>query len=228
MGKTWPAVLACSLALLLSAGFLFFTVAGPVYIADWLADAAAQLEPKWGEKLYRLSLQANPLDDQVRVRLAELYCAQQSPIAAEQLLRESIAEGTAGTAVYLHLAALYTQAGQLSDACTLLDQVPEGYVSGRVYQARPKVPEVPRETQLSEDSPLRFSAGENRLWYRMDGGSWMEYQSPLSPAVGEHRFSLLAISPEGIPSPMLEYHCTVMQTQTVGWTGRVFSTTGRK
>lgn len=219
MGKTWPAVLAVSLALLLSAGFLFFTVAGPVYLSQWLCDAAAQLEPKWGERLYLLAMQVNPQDDRICIQLAELYLRQQQTAQAMSLLQNSILSGTAGASIYLKLAAIYTSSGNFNDACALLEQAPEGYLSRRVYKSRPAAPQLPAETELSTSEVLTFSAQDNALWYRLDGGAWVQYQLPISPAAGEHTLSLLAISPEGIPSEIAEFRFIVSPPQPAGWFG---------
>lgn len=219
MGKTWPAVLAVSLALLISTGFLFFTVVGPIYLSQWLSDAAAQLEPKWGERLYQLAMQVNPQDDRIRIRLAELYCSQQQTAQAMTLLQQSIQSGTAGASVYLKLAALYTASGNFGDACALLEQTPEGYLSRKVYRSRPAMPQVPSEAELSTAEPLVFSVQEDALWYRLDDSAWTQYQAPLSPAAGEHTLALLAISPEGIPSEIAEFRFTVSPPQPAGWFG---------
>lgn len=219
MGKTWPAVLAVSLALLLSAGVLFFTVVGPIYLSQWLSDAAEQMEPKWGVRLYQLAMQVNPQDDRICIRLAELYDSQQQQAQAMALLQERIRSGTAGASVYLKLAALYTESGSFGEACALLEQAPDGYLSHRVYRSRPAMPQVPSETELSESEALEFSTPENALWYRLDGGTWMQYQSPLSPSAGEHTLALLAISPDGIPSEIAEYRFTVSPPQPAGGFG---------
>lgn len=222
MRRTWPAVLACSLALLLAMGFLFFTVAGPVYLSDWCQRAAAQLGPKWGERLYGLALQADPGDDESRLALAELYCGQQKTAQAETLLQKGIRGGRAGAAVYLRLAALYTGAGRIPEACALLEQAEGAYLTRKLRQSRPEAPALPGETILQEEETLALPPSENALWYALDGGAWEVYRQPLALSAGAHTLSLAAVSPEGIPSEVRQLRCTVERPQAAGWTSRLF------
>ena len=222
MRRTWPAVLACSLALLLAMGFLFFTVAGPVYLSVWCRRAAEQTGPKWGERLYGLALQADPGDDQARLALAELYCSGQKVEQAETLLQKGIRGGRARAAVYLRLAALYTEAGRIPEACALLEQAEGAYLVRKLRQSRPEAPSLPEETTLQEEETLALPPSENALWYSLDGETWECYLQPLVLSAGTHTLLLSAVSPEGVPSEVRQLACTVERPQAAGWTSRLF------
>ena len=209
MDKTWVAVIAVAMLVIIAAGWVFYATAGAPMLADWLAQRARFTDPGRAEPLYRWSLAVNPYDAAVRTALSDLYRQQGKEQQAEQLLLEGIAHYAAGPDLYLELAAIYADSSRLEDACALLDSAPEGYLSRRIGTLRPDNAAAPPSGTYAAGLPFALNGGEGTPWYRLNDSPWTMYGAPLALPEGEYTLRVVTLDEGSIPSPVDEYRYRV-------------------
>ena len=213
MDKTWVAVIAVGLLVIIAAGWVFYATAGAPMLADWLARRAGFATPDRAEPLYRLSLAINPYSVPVRTALCDLYRQQGKEAQAEQLLLEGIHGYATGPDLYMKLAAIYVDSSRLEDACALLDSAPEGYLSRRIGTLRPDNAAAPPSGTYASGLPFSLDGGEGTPWYRLNGGPWTMYGAPLALQEGQHTLQVVTLDEGSIPSPVSEYRYRVEQLE---------------
>ena len=209
MDKTWVAVIAVALLVIIAAGWVFYATAGAPMLADWLAQRARFADPGRAEPLYRWSLAVNPYAASVRLSLCDLYRQQGKEQQAEELLLEGITHYATGPDLYMALAAMYADSSRLEEACALLDGAPEGYLSRRIGTLRPDNAAAPPSGTYAAGLPFPLDGGEGTPWYRLNDGPWTMYGAPLALQEGEYTLRVVTLDEGSIPSPVDEYRYRV-------------------
>ena len=209
MDKTWVAVIAVGLLVIIAAGWVFYATAGAPLLADWLAQRARYALPDRAQWLYRQSLNINPYSASVRLALCELYRTSGQQAKAEDLLLDGVRNYAVGPDLYLELAALYVDSSRLDEACSLLNSAPEGYLSKRIGTLRPDNAAAPPSGTYAEGLTFSIEGGEGTPWYRLNGGPWTMYGAPLALQEGRHTLEVLTLDPGSIPSPIAAYQYKV-------------------
>jgi len=215
MDKTWVAVIAVGLLVVIAAGWVFYATAGAPMLADWLARRAGFADPGRAEPLYRWSLAINPYSVPVRTALCHLYRQQGKERQAEELLLEGIQQYATGPDLYMTLAGIYVDSSRLEDACTLLDSAPEGYLSRRISALRPDSAAAPPSGTYASGLPFPLEGGEGTPWYRLNDGPWTMYGAPLALQEGQYTLRVVTLGEGSIPSPVSEYRYRVEKLEQV-------------
>lgn len=151
--------------------------------------------------------------DEIAVELARQYAESGNYTQAEVTLNRAIADG-GGASVYVALSNTYVQQDKLLDAVELLDKLPDSALKEELNAMRPAAPttlQTPgfynqyiRVTVESESSRLYANAAGQYPSVQTDA-----YAEPITLTDGENVIYALAVSDEGLVSPLSVFSYTV-------------------
>lgn len=151
--------------------------------------------------------------DEIAVELARQYAESGNYTQAEVTLNRAIADG-GGATVYVALSKTFVEQDKLLDAVELLDKLPDPQLRQTLEAMRPAAPTTPqtpgfynqyiRVTVESTGNQLYVSPHGQYPSIRTDA-----YTEPISLTDGENLIYALAVSPEGLVSPLSVFSYTV-------------------
>ncbi len=210
MGKVWVAVVCVVLLVATAAGAVFFATAGTSLLANGLTDLARRSGPGMAQRLYRWSLAVNPYDAAHRLELCDLYRRQGQTERAMTLLEEGVNGGYGvGPDLYVALAGMYADNGDLDAACGVLERPMSDYLARRIWVLRPKNAAAPPSGAYAQGMPFSLAAGEGTPWYRLNGGPWTLYGGPLKLEEGRHKLEVVTLNEGSLPSKVDRYSYSV-------------------
>lgn len=206
------------LVILLIGGSIWYV---SVYDRDTVRDflcAHAQSLAKDGNveaatRLYKLSYRFSGEDADVAIELAESYRKAGNYTKAEHTLANAIADG-ATAELYAALCQTYVEQDKLLDAVNMLDNITDPEIKAQLDAMRPAAPAADYESgYYSQYITLTFTSGDGTLYVSADG----EYPSTaqdasegsLSLTAGETKVYALAVSEDGLVSPLSIYNYTI-------------------
>lgn len=163
--------------------------------------------------LYDLAYFQSSQDSSVAIELAEQYVAIGNYTKAEQTIADAIAENATAD-LYAVLSRLYVQQDKLLDAVNLLDTVPDPAIKAQLEAKRPMAPVSSAESGFySQYISVEITSNMGTLYVSTNG----EYPSsrtdvctvPIPLGVGETVLYCLAVSNEGLVSPLSIYGYTI-------------------
>lgn len=168
---------------------------------------------KFAAWLYDLAYFQSSQDGSVAIELADQYVSIGNYTQAEQAISDAIAEN-ATAELYAALSRLYVQQDKLLDAVNLLDTIPDAAIKAQLDALRPQAPATSAEPGFhSQYISVEITTNTGALYVSTTG----EYPSietdlceaPIQLGVGETVLYCLAVSDDGLVSPLSIYGYTI-------------------
>ena len=208
--------LLLSAAILLSIGWYLF-----VYDRNFTRDILlqqARLNDMHGNVelaswFYDMAYNFTDQDENIAIELANQYKSDGNYTKAEVTLTEAIADG-ATTELYAALCSTYVEQDKLLDAVTMLDSITDPVIRSQLDAMRPAAPTADSDPGFYNSYILiALSSKGNRICYSLTG----EYPSikndlyfaPFTLAAGETTIYAIAVSDDGLVSPLTILSYTV-------------------
>ena len=218
MKKIIRILTAISLAvaiLVFSAWYLF--VYDRDFTRDVLLSCARGLESGGNHNaaawFYNLAYAQSDNEDAVAVELAQQYQASGNFTKAEYTLYNAIANG-GGADVYIALSKLYVAQDKLLDAVTMLGSITNEQIKQQLDAMRPAAPTAtPDPGFYNQYISVTLQAENVTVYYSTDGQypstQAAPYANPIALSDGENTIQALAVSENGLVSPLAIYGYTV-------------------
>lgn len=148
------------------------------------------------------------------IGLSEVYIRQGNLQAAEHRFRSEIEAHPENTALYRGLVMFYEKTGQEWKIPVFLEECGASVLSALKDYAV-ELPEFSlREEFYEEEQNLVFSAGDNTVYYTLDGSeptakNGVMYRNPVALGEGRWHVRAIAVNERGIPSRITEHRYTV-------------------
>lgn len=144
--------------------------------------------------------------DSVVVELAEQYRRSGNYTKAEYTLTNAISNG-GGVEIYTALCKVYVEQNKLYDAVTLLDSVSNPDIKAELDKIRPKAPQsTPDQGLYNQYISVSFQAPTGTIYTALGSGypslNSKPYSKPIPLSDGENIITALAVSDDGIVSPL--------------------------
>ena len=144
--------------------------------------------------------------DEIAVELARQYIESGNYTQAEITLNRAIKDG-GGTKVYVALCKAYVEQDKLLDAVELLDNTPDAAIKEQLDALRPAAPTTMQTPGIySQYISVTVESPNNRLYVAADGEypsvKTDAYTSPITLHDGENVLYAIAVSDDGLVSPL--------------------------
>lgn len=151
--------------------------------------------------------------DEIAVELARQYAQSGNYTQAEVTLNRAIADG-GGAGVYVALSSTYVQQDKLLDAVELLDKLPDSALKEELDAMRPSAPTTPQTPGFYNQYIRVTVEGAGNQLYVNAAGQYPSvqtdaYAEPITLTDGENVIYALAVSDEGLVSPLSVFSYTV-------------------
>lgn len=209
------AVLLSILLLVFSAWYLM--VYDREFTRDMLLGCARHLDNNGDHNIaawfYNLAYNQSDNGDSVAIELAQQYKAYGNFTKAEYTLYKAIANG-GGLDVYIALSKLYVEQDKLLDAVTMLGGITNPEIKEQLDAMRPKAPTSTPDpgfynqyisvTLRAETGTIYYSAGKE-----YPSTLTPQYTDPITLGDGENTIQAIAVSDDGLVSPLSIFGYTV-------------------
>lgn len=209
------AVLLSILLLVCSAWYLM--VYDREFTRDALLSCARSLDNNGNHNaaawFYNLAYNQSDNGDSVAIELAQQYKAYGNFTKAEYTLYKAIANG-GGIDVYIALSKLYVEQDKLLDAVTMLGGITNPEIKTQLESMRPAAPTATPDpgfynqyisvTLNAESSSIYYSTGKE-----YPSTSTPRYADPITLKDGENTIQAIAVSENGLVSPLAIFGYTV-------------------
>ena len=196
------------LAVLIVVGFcLVYFIWTPQNMNAWGDDALADGRLAKAVSWYERAVEADPRNEAYILDLVNANIADMNYTQAERNLVSGI--NTAPTAaLYAKLSSVYVLQDKLVDAQRLLDTVPDAAIRAQLDAMRPAMPAVSPEggeynelvsVTIDSDAAVYYSLTES-----YPSNQALPYREPIVLSAGTNRLQALAISEEGLVSPLCD------------------------
>lgn len=182
-------------------------------LLDWGAGAQGRGHTNTAIRYYRWAYQLSDQDPDLAIQLAKAYQQAGNYTKAEYTLANAIATG-GSLEVYLALCQIYVEQDKLLDAVTMLDQIADPAIKAQLDTMRPSAPTASLEPGFyNQYMEVSLSSSGGTLYVSTDGEypstSMDSYSDPISLGLGETTISALAVSEQGLVSPLSVFGYTI-------------------
>ena len=162
---------------------------------------------------YNLAYDYAAQDEHIAIELANQYKADGNYTKAEFTLATAIRDG-GETQLYVALCRTYVEQDKLIDAVTMLDNVTNPAIKAELDAMRPSAPAADLAPgSYSDYLSVNLASPGARVYYTTDGlyptMSREHLTSPIALSVGETTIRAIAVSPEGLVSPLVKFDYTI-------------------
>ncbi len=202
-----PILLA--IAVIFSIGWYFIKY-DPDFTRDLLVARARRSEENGNHSMaiwfYELAYRQSGNDQDVAVELAMQYKASGHYTKAEYTLSNAIADG-ATAELYMALCQTYVEQDKLLDAVTMLDSISDPIIKAVLDAKRPAAPTAtPEHGYYNQYITVSLQAKNGTIYMTTDGTypstADNRYTGPITLPGGETTIEALAVSDDGLVSPL--------------------------
>lgn len=163
--------------------------------------------------LYNAAYQQSDNRDEVAIELASQYAKSGNYTKAEYTLITAIADG-AGAKVYVALSKTFVEQDKLLDAVQMLEWVGNPQVKAELDSMRPQAPATSLEPGLYNDYlQVELQSADSQIYYCINGDypsvRQPHYSAPITLTDGVNDIQAIAVSENGLVSPIAHYSYTV-------------------
>ncbi len=209
-----PVILAVAIILCTAWYLLIYDRA---FTKDVLLGMARTCETQGNHSLaawfYNVAYAQSGNGDDVAIELAEQYKSIGNFTKAEYTLANAIKDG-GGVELYVALCRTYVEQDKLLDAVTMLDNISNPDIKNQLETMRPATPTIsPEPGFYSQFISATLSCDSGTIYFSTDSQypsiDSAPYSAPIALADGENTIYTLAISNEGLVSPLSIYGYTI-------------------
>lgn len=185
----------------------------PEFTRDFLLQQARYFEQQGRNSiavwLYNLAYHQADKDDSVAIELAEYYKSIGNYSKAEYTLSQAIEDG-GSIELYIALCKTFVEQDKLRDAVIMLDHVSAPEIKAQLDAMRPQAPQATHTSgHYSQYITVDFTS-ENAAVYAATDKDYPSvktdaFTAPCTLSRGETTFCAVAVSENGLVSPMAEY-----------------------
>lgn len=189
----------------------------PVFTQDIFLSGARHFaekdNPKVSAWFYDKAYKQKQDFEEISIELADQYVKAGNYTKAEVALSRAIRDG-AGAPAYIRLSQLFLEQDKILDAVELLDKLPNSPLKDELSSMRPQAPTSPQTPNLyNEYIDVTVESPGNTLYVNPDGEypSVHEhlYSAPITLKDGENLLYAVAVSDNGLASPLTVLSYTV-------------------
>lgn len=163
---------------------------------------------------YTWAWSLNPQQVDIPIALAETYAAEGNYTKAEYTLVKAISNQPDETELYAALCRTYVVQDKFLDAVQMLDRTTDAAVKAELDSLRPQAPVItPESGYYSEYISITVEADSPRIYVTTDGQypstDSQLYTAPFTLAGGETTVLALAVSEDGLVSPVARNGYTI-------------------
>ncbi|MBO7252387.1 MAG: chitobiase/beta-hexosaminidase C-terminal domain-containing protein [Oscillospiraceae bacterium] len=218
MKKTIRFVASTLMIVLILASIVWYLfIYDPMFTRDTLLQQARFHDmhgnPKISAFFYDLAYVFSDQDEDVAIELANQYKADGNYTKAEYTLTFALKNNPTAD-LYIALCRVFVEQDKLLDAVNLLDNIGYPDVKQELDSMRPSIPTVSKESgYYSQYIDVELSSSGKYIFYTTDGvyptTAGNCYQNPITLPAGETLIYAVAVSENGLVSPLATFSYTI-------------------